>query len=243
MSILKSIKSLKHASPVSESLQTIIQSKVITLFNQACSIDDSVMDYEFEPIVCGVCSLTSLFKYAVVDIIINEDQIAVEFHLRVEHTGSIVPAGSQELVIIADDDMNYKSAIFKSVFSFVGEGLKGTINLDRKIDAHFKSTTALSYSISSYGFLMLRVNFKDEKIPKIYFSDNNNFYEQFLKMIDYCFNQPEIFYSVFDGYPLHKDMLTYEYEFKNFLRLYNNDYKNGKKLLKAKLSLLDMQAI
>jgi hypothetical protein len=243
MSILKLIEPLNYGSPISESLQTLIQSKVITLFNQACSINNPVMDYEFEPIVSGVNSLDTLFKYAVVEIICKEDHIAVRFHLRDEHTKGIVPVGSQTLVIITDVDMVYKSATFKSHFMFGKPKLEGNLSIDRSVDYHFNMTTSLSYAILSYGFEITGFNLKYEALPKSYLSDDNNFYTPFLKMIAYCFNKPDVFYSVFEEYPSHENMLNCQNAFKQFLRNYNNDYKRGKKLLKSKIALLDMQAI
>lgn len=243
MSILKLIKPLNYASPIPESLQTLIQSKVITLFNQVCSTDEPVMDYEFEPIVSGVGSLDTLFKYAVIEIIPKEEHIVVSFHLRDEQTKGIVPVGSQDLVIITDVDMVYKSAIFKCHFMFGNPKLEGNLSIDRLVDDHFNMTTSLSYAILSYGFDITRFNLKYENLPKIYLSVDNNFYTPFFKIIAYCFNKPDIFYSVFDEYPSQQDMLTDVNGFKSFLRKFNNDYKRGKNLLKSKIALLDMQAI
>lgn len=243
MSILKLIKPLNYATPIPESLQTLIQLKLITLFNKVCSIDNPEIDYEFEPIVSGVGSLDTLFKYAVIEIIPKEEHIVVSFHLRDEQTKGIVPVGSQDLVIITDVDMVYKSAIFKSHFMFGNPKQEGNLSIDRLVDYHFNITTSLSYAILSYGFDITRFNLKYENLPKIYLSDDNNFYTPFLKMIAYCFNKPDIFYSVFEEYPSHEDLLNCQHAFKKFLRNFNNEYKSGKKLLKSKIALLDMQAI
>jgi hypothetical protein len=243
MTILNEIKTLKYTDAVSSSFNTLIQSKLITLFYKLCHIDEETLVAGFSDLFSGIGSIHASFKYATVDITCKEEHIKVVFYFKGDQFIEQIPVGSQELVVITDEDMNYKSATFKSAFSFGTPNQKGTLCIDRLVDSHFNTTTSLSYAISSYGFDVFRFHLKHEHLPKIYLTNDNNFYTPFFKMIDYCFYQSEIFYSVFDGYPSHKDILTSDDEFKRFLRLYNNDYKNGKKLLKSKISLLDMQAI
>jgi hypothetical protein len=242
MTILDEVKPLRNGTPISESVQARIQSKLITLFHQLCHVYEENISYEFEDIVASIHTINTMFKYAVVELIIKEDHIEVVFYLRQAYMKKI-PAESQVLVIITDEDMNYKFATFKSSFFLGTPNQKGTLSIERVVDRYFGVTTSLSYAISAYGLDSYKFNLKYEHLPKIYLSNDNNFYTPFLKMIEYCFNQPEIFYSVFDEYPSHKDMLSDDYAFKNFLRNYNNDYKSRKKLLKSKMVLLDMQAI
>jgi hypothetical protein len=243
MTILDEIKTLKYTGAVSSSFNTLIQSKLITLFHKLCHIDEETLVDGFSVLLSGIGSIHASFKYATVEITCKEDHIKVVFYFKSDQFIKEIPVGSQELVVITDEDMNYKSATFKSAFSFGIPNQKGTLQIDRLVDINFNTTTSLSYAISSYGFDLYRFNLKHENLPKIYLSNDNNFYTPFLKMIEYCFYQSDIFYSVFDEYPSHQDILTYDYEFKKFLRNYNNDYKSRKKLLKSKIALLDMQAI
>lgn len=243
MTILDELKPLRYSTPISESLQARIQSKLITLFHQLCHVYEENMSYEFEDIVSSVNTINTMFKYAVIEMNVNEDNIEVVFYLRGQQPMNKIPAGSQVLSIITDENMHYESAKIKSSFLFGASIKRGTINLDRKVSSNFVVTTALSYDISSYEDPLYHFNLRDENLPKIYLGNDNNFYIPFVKMIQYCFHHPEVFYSVFDEYPSHQDMLTDENEFKNFLRTYNNDYKRSKKLLKSKITLLDMQAI
>lgn len=243
MSILEAIKQLKYTTPISEELKTLIQSKLVSIFTQLCPLCDTLTLEDFSFLASGIDSINMAFKYALVDIICKQEHIEVNFYFKVEKTIGIVPVGAETLFVITDEHMDYNSAIFKSAFTFGSPGLKGKLSIDRWVDRHFNVKTSLSYAISSYGLDSFRFNLKYEHLPKIYLSNDNNFYTPFLKMIEYCFNHPEIFYSVFDEYPSHKDMLSDDCAFKNFLRNYNNDYKSRKKLLKSKIILLDMQAI
>lgn len=243
MTILAELKPLRYATPITEALQARIQLKLITLFNQLCHVDKESITCEFSPIISGVNTINASFKYAVVEMIIREDNIEVVFYLKEDQHMEKVPVGAQELVVITDEDMNYESATFNSSFLFGTPIKRGTLKLNRKVDSHFTVVTSLTYDISSYGRLLYQFHLKHEHLPKIYMSNDNNFYRPFVKIIHYCFHLPEIFYSVFDDYPSHQDMLSDEYDFKSFLRNFNNEYKSGKKLLKSKIALLDMQAI
>lgn len=150
--------------------------------------------------------------------------------------------------ILVTEDLNFISASLQKRFNFgwnseiVSKETSGTkrtsIFINKSINTDFSIQTSIQLFISG---AYQNVHFVSEN--SLYFKDHAKFEHTYLRLLNYCENQPEAFSSVFTEYPTHLEMMTGTSILNDFLIKFEDDYCNNLPVLNDKLLLLDMQEI
>lgn len=205
----------------------------ITDFVMFCNRPRNVLEYHFK--FNGILIKTTLayseYKFS----------FGIMFPVNKKNTLSLM--GSNLVMFDLDHQLNLLTADLNRNFEFKLNNIKIRATLHVRIQINSKLNKKVSIEFLESNDIIF-INELNDSLPALYGQSESDFFECYIKMFTILSESPTVFYTVFDSYPIYtlinKDIKQC---FISILERFHHDYQEDKESLKAKLLLLDMQAI